>query len=140
MASLATRRFKVYGAYTALGWRVVRHCTLAAGMKMVASGEWEQVEDSNGDIAFQLKTPDRAMKGDYDILSTHAPAAINVSEMQVNAGCHGRSRTRGMCEDRRLERRNPEDAIERTMAKVAVWPLVGPRKGDVIRAWAEAGI
>jgi hypothetical protein len=142
MASGSTRRFLVYGSYTTLGWRVVRHCTQARGEAMVQQGEWRRVvsRESGELIGFQLVSPDRCTKGDYDLLSMHAPAAISVSEMQVNAGCHGRSRTRGMSEDRRLERREPEDAIERTMAKIAVWPLVGSRKGDVVRAWAEAGI
>jgi hypothetical protein len=77
MASLATRRFKVYGAYTALGWRVVRHCKLEDGAKMVASGEWEQVEEQNGEIAFQLKSPDRIVKGDYGLKSVHGAASIS---------------------------------------------------------------
>jgi hypothetical protein len=140
-ANLAHGKLLVFGAYTTLGWRVVRHCTRARGESMVEQGEWRRVysQESGDLLGYQLVGPDRSTKGDYDLLSTHAPAAISVSEMQVNAGCHGRSRTWGMSEDRRLERRDPEDAIERTMAKVAVWPFVGPRKGDVVRAWKLAG-
>ncbi|MBS1803532.1 MAG: hypothetical protein JST28_09195 [Acidobacteria bacterium] len=140
MPRQARGRFKVYGAYTTLGWRVVRSCGLEEGRKMVSLGDWEEVQDYDGGVAFQLRSPDRAVKGDYDILSMHAPASISMQEMQVNAGCMGRSRTFGMSEDRRLERRDPEDAIERTIAKVKVWPHVGPRKGDINRAWALAGL
>lgn len=58
-------------------------------------------------------------------------------EIEMNA--LGKSRTWGRSElDRLIRQRNglaPEDKIERVKAKVRVYALVGPAKGDILRVW-----
>lgn len=121
----------------ARGWRVIRRVRLDYGRRRCALGVWKErfSEDTCELIGFELLSPE-AIKGDESIETLPgSKAAILRKEMEANAGLRGTSRTAGLYEDARLERRRPEDFIERTQAKVRVYPFVHGNAGDILRAW-----
>jgi hypothetical protein len=137
-SKLTRKRFYLYPSETSLGWRMIRMVSAVEGDSKVNAGEWRRVLDpiSHLHIGYQLCAPEMS-RGDYEMPSMFSPAAISAAEMQVNAGLHGGSRTAHLSEDRRLERRVVEDRVERTRAKVLVWPRVGPARGDILRVWPQ---
>jgi hypothetical protein len=120
------------------GWRVIRRVRrLEAGRRQCERGAWrEQFNEESGElIGWRLVSPEE-MTGDQAIQTTAgSTAAIVAAEMETNAGLRGRSYTARLSEDERLERQAPEDFIERTTAKVRVWPDVHGAPGDILRAW-----
>jgi hypothetical protein len=86
-------------------------------------------------LGFRVSGCDTAVDQDIDPMFT--PAAISFAEMQRNA--EGHSRTYGLREEERLARvrsgEAPEDDVERTWAKVRVYPVIGAAKGDILRVW-----
>lgn len=120
----------------ARGWRLIRRVRLDHGRRQCARGLWREIfsESTCELVGFQMLSTE-ALKGDESMRSVHAPASIVKNEMEANAGLRGRSQTAYLCEDYRLERSRPEDFIERTQAKVFVWPNVGAERGDILRAW-----
>jgi hypothetical protein len=138
----AERRFLYLWGSDARGWRVIRHkVRLDYGRRQCARGIWrEQFDQETFElIGFRLLSPEE-MKGDENIATlAGSTAAIVDDEMEANAGLRGVSRTAGLYEDARLERRQPEDFIERTMQKVFVYPHVGAERGDILRAWPRKG-
>jgi hypothetical protein len=145
--SRPSEKFLVFAACTTLGWQVVRRLTFAKGEAMANAGVYARVYDevTGLQIGYQIaKEP----ATDKDIPSQPTQAVISISELEANAGVRGRSRTAGLPEHKRLERAKrtsrktgklllPEDAIERATAKVRVYPMVGPARGDILRAWPK---
>lgn len=143
----ASQRTLLYGPNTTLGWRVIRAIDAREGERGVEQGKFREVYDSvtNIRIGFQLVSTSE-QRGDLDLPSLPSSATISPREMRVNAGLCGRSRTAGLSEEKRLERaaardpktgeyRTPEDEVERIQRKVAVYPLVGPKRGAILLAW-----
>jgi len=124
----------------ARGWRVIRRVRLDQGRRQCMRGTWREVySDSTCElIGFQLLSTE-ALKGDESIPSMRSTASIREHEIEANAGLCGCSYTSRLAEDLRLERKRPEDFIERTEAKVRVWPNVGAERGDILRAWPRRG-
>jgi hypothetical protein len=125
----------LYPADDSRGWRVIRVVSFSDGLEKVASGDWMLVDDVNGNPwYFQLKAN---FTTDQDLPSGASSSSITESECKLNAGCGGKSRTMGMSEDRRLCRRDivshalpPEDAVERAINKVKMWPHPASRIDD----------
>lgn len=137
-------RLMLYGAHTTLGWRIVRSIQFEEGERRVACGAFRRVHDSvTGKLLGYQVVGTAEARGDRDLPSMASPAAISAREMQANAGELGRSRTRGLAEEDRLSRRDQkngrllpaEDFVERTVAKIRVFPLIGAARGDILRAW-----
>jgi hypothetical protein len=129
----------LWGADTGRGWRVTRRATLDEGNKKVLLGKWREVHDQVTCelIGFQvISTAAARVDRDLESSDNHS-AAISANEMNINAGCRGTSRTAGLSEDLRLERKMPEDFIERTLQKIRVFPYVGARRGDILRVWPK---
>jgi hypothetical protein len=141
------KRVYLFPANTTLGWRVIRMVTMEQALKHEAKGKWRRVYDANTNalIGFQLIAAE-ASRVDRDLPSMPSSASITgpsrkdtpqkVSEMEINADWV-KSRTAGLPEDLRLEMHLPEDRVERVQQKVAVWPHVGPNKGDILVAWPK---
>lgn len=127
----------LFPAETTLGWRIIRMVSMKQGLEQERSGAWRRVlEGITGElIGFQLMAakPERV---DKDLPSLRSSASITSSEMVLNCG---RSRTAGLCEDKRMERvaqgRMPEDQIERVQRKVMVFRNLGAAKKDILRVW-----
>jgi hypothetical protein len=138
MARPANRELKVFHAEG--GFRVMTRVSLMHAELCERMGAWRREYDTGtGDLlGFRVIGPE-ARKGDVEIRSVQTTATISKAEIEMNIGMAGRSKTYGLCEMDRLERLKagelPEDRIERTIAKVRVWPMVGAAKGDVVRAW-----
>lgn len=144
--SRATRRaasglvVDVFSTNRILGWRVVRQVPVEQALEQVALLKWREIWYDNGELAgFQpLKQPEK--KTLHQVLVEQLIAVtITLSEVQRNAGLHGRSHTIGMPEWRRLKRHArfdekkilpPEDAIERAIEKVRLWPYPASVKRD----------
>jgi hypothetical protein len=138
-ASIVDRSIDVYVADQSRGWRVVRQVTPVFAYDKVSRGLWSEMFDSYGTfVGVQVIA---AVKTDQDLLSGASSVTITANEVMINAGCRGRSRTIGMCEEQRINRRAdgpngdgralpPEDRIERVMAKVKQWPLPASRIDD----------
>jgi hypothetical protein len=136
-------KFFLFSADKVLGWRVVRLVSSERAVGNLASGIWRNVNDGLGKhIGYQIV----GSNSDLDLTSHPTPAAISAYEMERVAGQSfedGKSQTSGMTEDQRLTRINketkrrlpPEDAVERTAAKVRVWPDITSAKGDILRVW-----
>ena len=78
-------------------------------------------------------------KVDSDLPHSFTSVAISKTEMEVNAAGTRSSHTFRLTEPDRLARiKNglpPEDAAERTIAKVRVYNQVGAARGDILRVW-----
>jgi hypothetical protein len=124
--------------------RAIRRVGMEECLEKEALGFWERVYDRyTGELmGFRMKA--RKEVDDSALKSQPTPAAIAPAEMELNAFAQAgftdaRSHTARLKEADRLSReksgREPEDKIERTLAKVIVWPKVGAAKGDILRAW-----
>ena len=126
---------RVYPAETSLGWRVIRHVSAQEAGEKLASGEWREVLDEQGNFwGCQVLA---TFSKDQDLPSGASSSSITVNECFLNAGLGGRSRTAGMPEEKRISRRSaegkalpPEDAIERAREKVRQWPWPASRIDD----------
>lgn len=130
--------FNLYAANTSMGWRVIRQISGAYAAIKVASGEWRPVSyEQSGDLAGYQEVPARFSPPVFSGPGVKIPgmrsvaATITLKEMQMNAGLFGRSRTLGRAEWKRKARHAkydkdkvlaPEDAIERAVEKVRLWP------------------
>jgi hypothetical protein len=135
----AKRCIDVYPADESSGVRVIRQVSPAFAFEKVARGLWIELFDGYGSfIGVQVIA---AVKSDQDLQSGASSLTITAKEVMINAGCRGRSRTIGMCEEQRINRRAdgpnddghalpPEDRIERVLAKVRQWPLPASRIDD----------
>jgi hypothetical protein len=135
---MARKTLFLYGSNVNLGWRVVRMISLDEGLRREARGTYRRVYDgmTNALLGFQLV---ETVRGDQDaIRSQHTPAAISAAEMQTNAGLDGKSLTAGLPEDLRLERKVPEDHVERVQEKVRVYPFIKPKSTPIVRRVAAA--
>lgn len=138
----ADREFGLYGANSALGWSIVSRVSFAKGESKVAAGLWRRVNDEMGNhVGYQMLGA-AAMRVDIDLPSRPQPVTITAQQSEDNAYAlfaDGRSRTAGMTEERRMERvarkLDPEDAMERLQAKIAVYARIGSAKGDILRVW-----
>jgi hypothetical protein len=130
------RRMPVFPADVSRGWRVVRRASVAQCEQQADRGLWARIHDEvTGQLIGYQMLDVYGQRGDFDLESMRTQASISLRELEANAGLLGRSKTRGLSEDRRLARAVPEDAIERAQAKVRVWPLVGAACGDILRVW-----
>lgn len=136
-------RYDLYPPTTTLGWRVIKLVTAAEAQGALEQGLWREVYDEQGNLAgYQIKAN---FQTDDDLPSGWSSCAISENEMDLNAGAafkHGRSKTAGMPEDLRVARRHihgkkatgkalpPEDAVERALAKVKLWPYPASRVDD----------
>lgn len=102
-----------------------------------ALGEWRREFDlSTGALlGYRMISPEER-KGEFDLPTTASTPQIAGWEMELNVG---RSRTAGLNDLRRMERRRDggedEDAVERVQAKVRVFAVIGSARGDVLRVW-----
>jgi hypothetical protein len=137
------QRFPVFSAEGETACRVIVRVSFEEGLEKEALGVWERRYDTySGELmGFRVKV---RKEDDSALKSQPTPAAIVASEMETNAFAgttflDANSRTVRLREEDRMAReksgREPEDKIERTTAKVFVWPKVGARKGDILRAW-----
>jgi hypothetical protein len=126
----------LYGANTTLGWRILRTIYPREGERGVERGTMREVYDEiTGHLLGYQVLGAGELRGDQDLPSLTSTAAISQREMQINAGELGRSHTAGLREQDRIERRVPEDRVERVQRKVFVFPHVGAAKGDILRVW-----
>lgn len=137
----------VYPAETALGWRVVRQIGFGDAAQKVTLGHARWIHYESGDLAGIQMLASFAL--DYELpAGSPTPATITVMESRMNAGEFGRSHTAGMTEPERLSRHaryddkailEPEDKIERAIAKVRIWPLLRNREpGLAVRVVKDA--
>lgn len=140
--SVGRKRYMLFPADTSRGWRVVRMVSLAQGLRKVDDGVWREERDpvSCELIGFRILGA-AAAAGDREVKSLASSASITSREMQINAGCMGRSQTAWLDEIARQERaaarRLPEDRVERVQAKVAVYAAIGSKRGDILRVWPK---
>jgi hypothetical protein len=125
--------------------RVIRRVGMEESLEKEALGLWERVYDQHSGELMGFRLKDRR-EDDSELKSQPTPAGIAPCEMELNAFAQAgfrdaRSHTMRLSEVDRMSReksgRAPEDKAERTMAKVFVWPNVGPAKGDILRAWPK---
>lgn len=130
---------------TLVGCRVLMRVSMELALEKEAQGKWRRVFYDGGALAgFQPYAQARSQKpaasnpgGSLD----GSPPTITLTEVQMNAGEFGASRTRGMPEWKRERRQRrikekychviaPEDAIERAIEKVRLWPYPASRVDD----------
>jgi hypothetical protein len=133
----------LYAKGTLVGCRVVRQVPITLALEKVALGVWRRVFYEDGaEAGFQpyaqppTERPRTPMPG---VSLDGSPPTITLTEVQMNAGLFGRSRTMGMPEWKRLKRHAkydekkilaPEDEIERAIEKVKLWPYPASRVDD----------
>ncbi len=129
--------FNLYAANATLGWRVIDQVTGTLAAQKVAAGKWREVLFEDESFAgYQVVSA--TTSGKKVPSREGSPPTITLAEVQMNAGLYGRSRTLGMPEWKRSLRRAkydkdkilaPEDAIERAIEKVKLWPFPANRIG-----------
>jgi hypothetical protein len=129
--------FNLFAANTALGWRVIDQVTGTLAAQKLAAGKWREVVYEDESFAgYQVVSA--ATSGKKVPSREGSPPTITLAEVQMNAGLYGRSRTLGLPEWKRKRRRAkydedkilaPEDAIERAIVKVKLWPFPANRIG-----------
>lgn len=129
-ASNSDYTLAIFPPDTTLGWRVVGRVSSAVGDKKVANGEWRRVNNELGEhVGYQALA---TFQTDKDLPSTPSSCSITVRQVELIAGTafkHGKSRTLGMPEEKKICRRNPksgralppEDAVELALAKMEQW-------------------
>lgn len=141
-----SNRFPLFSSETILGWSVLKQVSAFKGEDMVALGIWREVYDEqNNHIGFQIM-PGR--QNEQVKLSMQSSSGLVARDIVLNAGAvfrGGKSRTAGLTEDQRANRRHPktnkllapEDAVEQVQAKVRVWPDLKDGKQDILRVWPK---
>jgi hypothetical protein len=137
--------FNLFAANTALGWRVIDQVTGTLAAQKLAAGKWREVFYEDESFAgYQVVSA--TTSGKKVPSREGSPPTITLAEVQMNAGLYGRSRTLGMPEWKRAIRHvirkgpdgakydtgkiaEPEDAIERAIEKVKLWPFPANRIG-----------
>lgn len=128
----------LFSANTHLGWKVIRHVPVELAIGQLAQRKWREIwyeadADGKRELAgVQPLPPAEKTKTLHQVLAERLVAVtITLPEVQRNAGLYGRSHTLGMPEWKRLTRHArhdtkrilaPEDAIERAIEKVRLWP------------------
>lgn len=139
--SKTSGRFKVFAADA--GRRVIQRTSEQNALIYEQLGVWRREYDNQtGElIGFRLIGAE-VSKVDSDLQHCFTSVAISKTEMEVNAMGKRASHTFRLTEPDRLARiKNglpPEDAAERTLAKVRVYRHVGAAKGDILRAWPRS--
>lgn len=142
-ASNEAYKVNLFSANTTFGWRVVRRVPVERACEQLALKKWREIwsEEVNGKREFlgvQPLSPEKSWNRPIPALAG-SPPTITLTEMRMNAGLFGRSRTMGMPEWKRLKRQAkydekkilaPEDAIERAIEKVKLWPYPASRVDD----------
>lgn len=135
-----SEQFKVFAAEG--GYRRIAQTSLKEALLYEALGVWRREYDktTGQHIGFRLvgAETDRV---DGDLPHSFTSVAISKTEMEINAGGIRSSHTFRLTEPDRLARiKNglpPEDAAERTLAKVRVYKRVGAARGDILRVWPK---
>ena len=106
-----------------------------------ALGVWRREYDkTTGELKGYRVVGAEVEKVDSNLRHIETQPTISRTEMEMIAGCHGRSKTYGLRELDRLQRikdgEDPEDDIERATAKYRVYrhPRV-EEKGGILKAW-----
>jgi len=124
----------VYGPATALGRPIIDQVDMAFGVQRCAEGKWRALyyEGDESFAGFELIDRDPLRPAVVIKSGRYSPPTITMGELLRNAGCYGKSSTMGRPEWKRLQRHAkwdrekilaPEDAIERAIMKVRVWPF-----------------
>lgn len=128
----AARDIDVYAADTSLGYRIVRQVTPMRAYEKVIAGQWRELFDDMGNF-FGVQVV-AAVKTDQDLPSGTSASYITPKESRIYVGLEGRSETIGRNEEYRITHTNrftgrpePEDRIERVIAKVQQWPFPASR-------------
>jgi hypothetical protein len=137
---LSGTTLNLFSANTALGWDVIRQVPVELALEKLAAKQWREVWLTNGELAGVQPLRAEEQKTFHQILVAELLAVtITLNELLRNAGCYGRSRTLGMPEWKRLRRHArwdpemmlaPEDATERAIEKVRLWPYPASRARD----------
>jgi predicted alpha/beta hydrolase len=117
---------------TTLGWRVKCRVPVETALEKVALKKWREIWYETGELAgVQPLAPEQKKTLHQILIERLVAVTITFSEVQRNAGLYGRSHTLGMSEWKRLKRHArfdeskilaPEDATERAIEKVRLWP------------------
>ncbi len=139
-------KFLLFGPRTSLGWTIKSRITREKGDDLVNRRIAIEIPDDNGNLlGYQLRK-DRMPNDPMPTLQTIL-ATITKSEMEINAGTYGESRTVRLSEQQRTERAKQthphtgkylpeEDRIEKVIGKIVAWPEVGDTKAPCVRAKA----
>jgi len=121
------------------GFAVLTRISVEKAQRREAMGIYRrEYDNATGELlGFRLVQAD-LRKVDQDVKSIASRPSIALREMEINLA---RSGTRGMSEERRLERigrgKAPEDVVERVQAKVRVYAVIGAARGDILRVWPK---
>lgn len=138
---------------TSLGWRVKYRVSAELALEKIALKQWREIWLTNGELAgVQALRPEQKKTLNQVLVAELLATTITLNELLRNAQCYGRSRTMGMPEWKRLQRHvwrrgqsvangkpvyyksdeiaPPEDATERAIAKVRLWPHPASRAMD----------
>lgn len=135
----------LYAKGTLVGCRVIRQVPIALALEKVALGMWRRVFYEDGSEAgfqpYAQPQPERPRAPQPGASLDGSPPTITLTEVRMNAGEFGASRTKGMPEWKRAKRQRvakekygrivePDDAIEKAIEKVRIWPeLQGAEPG-----------
>ena len=141
--AIGGRTLNLFSANTALGWTVVRQVAVEYALEQLALEKWREIWFEGGELAgvqpLRAPLPDERKCLHRVLIERLAAATITLSELKRNAGLFGRSHTMGMPEWKRLRRHarfdpgkilDPEDATERAIEKVRLWPYPASRIDD----------
>jgi hypothetical protein len=133
---MARKTLQLFASNNTLGYRVVRMISPEEGERRAATGAYKPIyhDLTNALLGYQLAKFETT-RGDQEMQSQASTASISCAEMRTNAGLEGKSHTAGLPEDLRLERKVPEDHVERVQEKVRVYPFVRS-KAHVVRILA----
>jgi hypothetical protein len=126
--------------FAAAGYKGVDRTTVERAREYEQRGIWRREYDTvTGELkGFRIEGAD-VNRVDADLAHQFTAIAISKTEMEVNAMGTRASHTFRLTEPERLQRMKnglpPEDAVERTLAKVRCYPHVGASKGDILKAW-----
>jgi len=142
MATLTGKRSrpKSYSVLAATGSKVIDRTTLEGAREYEQRGIWRREYDTQtGELrGFRVDGAD-VTRVDLDLPHMQTTVAISRTEMEVNAFGMRSSHTFRMTEPERLQQAKnglpPEDMVERTIAKIRVYKLVGAARGDILKAW-----
>jgi hypothetical protein len=134
------KRSRSYPVFAAAGGRkVIDRATLSQAEMFERREIWRREYDtvSGSMIGFRVVGVE-VNKKDGDLRTMQSSATITAAEMDLNLE---RSRTHGLREPDREARikygLDPEDRVERVKAKVRVFAVITPAKGDILRVWPK---
>ena len=139
---MKNKRARLLPVFKATGFERITRTTIAAAEQFEQRGIWRREYDTvTGELkGFRIDGAD-VNKVDSDLPHSFTTVAISKTEMEVNAMGMRASHTFRLTEPERLSRIKsglpPEDAAERTLAKVRVYGQVGAAKGDILRVWPK---